>query len=355
MIDSAWRGRRVLVTGHSGFKGAWLALWLRELGATVTGLGLAPDTQPNLASLLDPAGCSGESLVDLLDEDAVARRVEATAPEVVFHLAAQGLVPRAHVDPATTYATNVLGTVHLLEALRESPSTRATVVVTSDKVYEPSIDGSAHSEDDPLGGHEPYATSKAACELVVRAYRSSYFSAAGTAIATARAGNVIGGGDWAPDRVVPDVVRAWIAGEAVALRHPDAVRPWQHVLDPLHGYLSLAERLLEAPASAPTALNFGPDRAGDCRVGELVDLLVAVLGAKPSRVVDEPSAAVETSVLRLSSTRANEVLDWRPVLPLHDAIGWTAAWYRAHRRGEDMAAWSRAELSAFTSKLVAQR
>ncbi|MGZ4799682.1 MAG: CDP-glucose 4,6-dehydratase [Acidimicrobiia bacterium] len=351
VIGSAWRGRRVLVTGHTGFKGAWLSLWLREMGAVAEGLALPPDTRPNLASQLDPGADAGPGIVDLLDAGGVARRVRDAEPEVVFHLAAQGLVPRAHEDPTTTYTTNVLGTVHLLEAIRKCPSVRAVVVVTSDKVYEPSAGGVPHTESDQLGGHEPYATSKAACELVVRAYRSSFFAIDGPAIATARAGNVIGGGDWAQDRVVPDVVRAWTTDEAVALRHPDAVRPWQHVLDPLHGYLMLAEKLLDDPESSPAALNFGPDPGGDCRVGDLVDRLVSILGAKPARRGTEASAAVETNVLRLSSARATEVLGWRPVLDLDDAIDWTATWYRAHRDGEDMRKISIAQIEEYVTRI----
>lgn len=351
VIGSAWRGRRVLVTGHTGFKGAWLSLWLSELGAELQGLALSPDTRPNLVSLLDPTADPELGIVDLLDAEAVARRVADAEPEVVFHLGAQSLVPRAHQDPTGTYATNVLGTVHLLEALRESPATRAVVVVTSDKVYEPSADGTPHRETDRLGGHEPYATSKAACELVVRAYAASFFATTGPAIATARAGNVIGGGDWAPDRVIPDLVRAWTADDAVALRYPDAVRPWQHVLDPLHGYLMLAERLLSDPGSSPSTLNFGPDPDGDCRVGELVDRLAASLGGKAARRATEGSAAVETHVLRLSSARATDVLGWRPVLGLDDAIDWTATWYRTHRDGEDMRKISIGQIEEYAARL----
>jgi CDP-glucose 4,6-dehydratase len=339
-----------MVTGQTGFKGSWLALWLREMGASVSGLGLVPDTEPNLASLLDPDAASGDAIVDLRDGDAVMHRVQGAQPEVVFHLGAQGLVPRAYEDPVSTYATNVLGTVQLLEAIRQSPSTRAVVVVTSDKVYEPSVDGTPHRETDELGGHEPYATSKAACELVVGAYRSSYFTDGGPAIATARAGNVIGGGDWAPDRIVPDLIRAWTLDESVGLRNPDAVRPWQHVLDPLHGYLMLAERLLESPVDAPAALNFGPDSGGDCRVGDLVDRLVAALDAKPPTLTAALREVVETHVLRLSSQEANETLGWTPVLDLGATIEWTADWYRAHRNGADMHAFSREQLATFVAR-----
>lgn len=329
----AWDGRRVLVTGHTGFKGAWLALWLERLGARVEGLALEPPTTPSLHALL----AAPANPIDLRDADAVAARVRAVEPEVVFHLAARSLVRPAFADPVGTYAVNVLGTAHLLEAVRGVPAARAVVVVTSDKVYAPAADGRPHSEESPLGGMEPYSTSKAGAELVAAAYRRSYFRASGVGLATARAGNVIGGGDWAVDRIVPDVLRAIDRSEPVVLRHPDAVRPWQHVLDPLHGYLLAAERLLEDPANAPAALNFGPDPEESCTVAELVNRLTDAFGGRPGWRRDEAgSDAPETDTLRLDASRAAGELGWSPALGLDDAIGWTVAWHDAHRRGEDM-------------------
>ena len=254
-----WRDRRVLVTGHTGFKGAWLAAWLRARGALVAGLALDPPTEPSLHRCSTGEDEGGRDRVDLRNESATTARVREADPEVVFHLAAQSLVRPAFADPVGTYAVNVLGTAHLLDALRGCPALRAVIVATSDKVYEPRPDGGAHSEQSPLGGVDPYSASKAAAELVTASYRRSYLAPKGVAVATVRAGNVLGGGDWAADRIVPDVVRALAAERPVVLRHPEAVRPWQHVLDPLAGYILLAERLLDggdAPRGAQ--LRSGP-------------------------------------------------------------------------------------------------
>jgi CDP-glucose 4,6-dehydratase len=336
----AWRGRRVLVTGHTGFKGAWLALWLEELGANVSGLAIEPPTTPSLHALL---GGKVEE-VDIRDLDAVEARMRSVEPEVVFHLAARSLVRPAYVDPIGTYQVNVLGTAHVLEAARSVGSARAIVVVTSDKVYVPHPDGHPHAEDAPLGGIEPYSSSKAGAELVAAAYRDSYL---GGAIATARAGNVIGGGDWAVDRVVPDVLRALERSEPVALRHPEAVRPWQHVLDPLRGYLLLAERLLDAVDEAPAALNFGPAPNESCSVAELVERLTAGFGGPGWRRDEDAQAVPETSELRLDASRARAELGWSPVLGLDEAVRWTVGWHLGHARGEDVRTLSLAQIAAY--------
>jgi CDP-glucose 4,6-dehydratase len=336
-----WRGRRVLVTGHTGFKGAWLALWLERLGARVSGLALDPPTTPSLHGLL---GLDGAAPVDLRDPASVARRVQQAEPEVVFHLGARSLVRPAYADPVGTYAVNVLGTTHLLEALRDS-SVQAVVVVTSDKVYAPS--GAPHTEVSPLGGAEPYSSSKAGAELVAGVYRTSY----GLPLSTARAGNVIGGGDWATDRVVPDVLRALAQGEPVALRHPDAVRPWQHVLDPLHGYLLLAERLIDAPSEAPAALNFGPKTANSCSVAELVERLSAGFGGRPGWRRDEDAPPIpETPELRLDASCAEAELGWAPALDLDEAVGWTVEWHQAHARGEDVRALTLGQVATYEAR-----
>jgi len=251
-------------------------------------------------------------------------------------------------DPVGTYAVNVVGTANVLEAARECSSVRAIVVVTSDKVYEPHPDGRPHREDAPLGGVDPYSSSKAACELMIAAYRRSYFASVGVGIATARAGNVIGGGDWAADRLVPDVIRALERSEPVGLRHPHAVRPWQHVLDPLHGYLLLAERLLGAPQDAPAALNFGPDPAEGCSVAELVARLSGAFGGKPGWHADDQAPAVpETPELRLDSSRAKTTLGWSPRLDLDEGLRWTADWYRAQFSGEDVRALTLRQIAAY--------
>jgi CDP-glucose 4,6-dehydratase len=341
----AWRGRRVLVTGHTGFKGAWLALWLESLGADVEGLALEPPTTPSLHALL---GGTVEQ-VDIRDPAAVEARMRSVEPEVVFHLAARSLVRPAYADPIGTYEVNVLGTAHVLEAARSVPSARAIVVVTSDKVYAPNPDGRPHAEDGPLGGIEPYSSSKAGAELVVAAYRGSYL---GGTVVTARAGNVIGGGDWAVDRVVPDVLRGLERAEPVALRHPDAVRPWQHVLDPLHGYLLLAERLLAAPEKAPAALNFGPDPDESCSVAELVERLTDGFGGQPGWRRDEGTQAVpETTELRLDTSRAHTELGWSPALRLDDAVSWTVDWHRGQARGEDVSTLTLAQIAAYEERL----
>jgi CDP-glucose 4,6-dehydratase len=342
-----WRGRPVLVTGDTGFKGAWLRLWLELLGAKVFGLALDPPSRPSLYALAQ-IHSDGRDRVDLRDGDAVGDRVRAVSPEVVFHLASRSLVRPAFADPVGTYDVNVVGTAHVLEGARSTSSVRALVVVTSDKVYEPHPDGEPHTEDSPLGGVDPYSSSKAGVELVTAAFRTSYFAPAGVGVATARAGNVIGGGDWATDRVVTDVLRALERGEPVELRHPDAVRPWQHVLDPLNGYLLLAERLLDAPDDAPTALNFGPDPDEACSVSELVDRLTEGFGGRPGWRADPAAQAVpETGVLRLDASRAKEALGWSPRLDLEAGLRWTVDWHERQARGEDARAVTLGQITAY--------
>ncbi|MGB2873859.1 MAG: CDP-glucose 4,6-dehydratase [Gaiellaceae bacterium] len=349
MNGAAWRGRRVLVTGHTGFKGAWLALWLDQLGASVHGLALAPPTTPSLHMLVSRAGGDDGVPLDVRDAAAVAAHLRAVEPEVVFHLAARSLVRPAFADPVGTYEVNVLGTAHILEAVRNTPGVRAVVVVTSDKVYAPNPDGHPHTEGSPLGGVEPYSSSKAAAELVTAAYRGSYLEA-DVGLSTARAGNVIGGGDWAIDRVVPDVIRALERSEPVALRHPDAIRPWQHVLDPLHGYLLLAERLLEAPSDAPTALNFGPEES--CSVAELVERMSEGFGGRPGWRRDEGAPVVpETGELRLDASRARAELGWRPALDLDESVRWTVEWHRAQKDGEDARELTLRQIAAYEERL----
>jgi CDP-glucose 4,6-dehydratase len=342
--DDAWRERRVLVTGNTGFKGAWLRLWLEALGAQVHGLALEPPTSPSLHELVGGA----TEPVDVRDAAAVDGVVRLANPEVVFHLAARSLVRPAFADPLGTFQVNVLGTAHVLEAVRAAPSVRAAVVVTSDKVYAPDPDGQPHSEGSPLGGAEPYSSSKAAAELVTAAYRRSYL---GPKVASARAGNVIGGGDWAQDRVVPDVLRALERSEPVALRHPDAVRPWQHVLDPLHGYLLLAERQLEGN-DVSAAYNFGPDARESCTVAELVERLTHGFGGRPGWRRDEEAQVVpETAELRLDASKAREELGWSPVLGLDESIRWTVDWHLRHSRGDDVRQLTLAQIDEYQARL----
>ena len=322
-----WRGRSVFLTGHTGFKGGWLATWLLSLGARVTGFARAPDTTPSYFAACGLAERLTSRLGDIDDGAALAAALAAARPSVVFHLAAQALVRRSYREPVETFATNVLGTARLLDAVRRTPSVEAVVVVTSDKCYDNRERPEGYREDDALGGGDPYSASKAAAELVTAAYRRAFF-AEGARIATARAGNVIGGGDWAEDRLVPDIVRALTRGEAVRVRHPAAVRPWQHVLEPLGGYLMLAERLVESDAFA-TAFNFGPREEDAVPVAALVELLLGRWGEGRWEAAPEEAAPPEAGLLRLDCTRARERLGWRPQLTLKEAAELTVAWYRA--------------------------
>ncbi len=343
MFGAIYRGRRVLVTGHTGFKGSWLSLWLQALGAQVHGLSLPSVTQPSHWGLLDLS--MADERGDIRDTRVVADAVRQAQPEVVFHLAAQSLVRPSYADPLGTWATNVMGTAHLLQACREVPSVRAVVVVTSDKCYENREANIAYREGDALGGHDPYSASKAASELVAASFRLSFFHDSDSAlVATARAGNVIGGGDWSQDRLIPDLARALARGEPLLIRSPLAVRPWQHVLESLSGYLLLGQRLLQGDAKAATAWNFGPP-PGDARTVQ--DVLQVLQGHWPEAAWREAGGTHphEAQLLQLDSAKARTELDWQPVWPLDTALTATAAWYRAYLR--DQRVISRAQLDAY--------
>lgn len=346
MARTFWEGRRVLITGHTGFKGAWLSLWLEHLGADVVGLALPPASPRGAYASMQP--WSGSSLtIDLRDAERVENAVKEVAPEIVLHLAAEAIVRRGYRQPAATFATNVMGTIHLLEAIRAAPSVTAVLVVTSDKVYADATERPA-VEGDRLGHPDPYSSSKACTELLVATWRESYLRDAGIRIATARAGNVIGGGDDAPDRLVPDLLRAQEAGQAVVLRNPSSVRPWQHVLDPLHGYLRLAEALAEDPTACPEALNFGPAELG-WPVERVVRFLHDELGSGQVEIEPGPSTR-EAPALLLDSSLAERALGWQPTLTTPDALRWTAAWFREARAGRDMRAFSRQQLREFEGR-----
>lgn len=328
-----WAGRRVLLTGHTGFKGSWLALWLQRLGARVHGLALPPETRPSLHALCGAAPALGETIGDIRDPLACAAAMAAAEPEIVLHLAAQALVRRSYREPAATYATNAMGTLNLLEAARGRRGLLAILVATTDKVYRNDGARRAFREDDPLGGHDPYSASKAAAEIIVESHAASFLAPAGVRVATARAGNVIGGGDWSQDRIVPDLLRALDAGRPVELRYPGAVRPWQHVLEPLSGYLAHAQALAGGSGHAPAALNFGPDPAAFLTVRELVERFSARFAGRPGWTAQPGEHPAEAGYLTLDSARAAATIGWRPRLSADAAIDWTAGWHAALAAG----------------------
>lgn len=335
---SRWEGRPVFLTGHTGFKGSWLALWLRQLGAEVHGYALDPPTNPSLFEAADVSSVlAGDTRADLADLAELQSALAAATPEVVFHLAAQPLVRESYRLPLATLATNVMGTAHLLEAVRQCPAVKAVVVVTTDKVYHNREWPHPYRECDALGGHDPYSTSKAAAEIVTAGYRSSFFGPDGhpARIATARAGNVIGGGDWAEDRLVPDCLRAFEAGKTVRLRNPSAVRPWQHVLEPLAGYITLAEHLLKPEGKgAEGAWNFGPDNMDNTTVGEVARIVADIWGGDARVESDQPGDHPhEAALLTLDSSAARARLGWSPRWHLRTALEHTVAWHRARLAG----------------------
>jgi CDP-glucose 4,6-dehydratase len=328
-----WAGKKVFLTGHTGFKGSWLALWLSSLGARVTGFSL-PDDEAELrrrkAFCPDVASVYG----DIRDYGRLEKALLEAAPDVVFHLAAQPLVRLSYEAPRETYAANVMGTAHLLEAVRSHGKVGAAVIITTDKCYEDKKWPWAYRENDTLGGHDPYSSSKSCAELVSASYRDSFFSSPGAcAVATARAGNVIGGGDWAADRLIPDMVRAFTAGKQIHLRRPDAVRPWQHVLEPLAGYLLLAESAYR-DASFAGSWNFGPSDPRAYSVGWVTRRFAENWGPDAGWTRDEGPHPHETGLLRLDCSKALQVLGWRPLLDIDTALKWTADWYRRHAAGE---------------------
>lgn len=362
-----WRGRRVLLTGHTGFKGSWLALWLQSLGASVTGFALDVPTQPSLYELARVGEGVNSIAGDVRDHAALTAALEQAAPEVVIHMAAQSLVRRSFLEPAHTYATNVMGTVNLLDAVRlHGERIRAVVNVTSDKCYENREWEWGYREHEPMGGHDPYSSSKGCAELVTDAFRRSYFATEAsdggggggvggggvpgvgpaTRLASARAGNVIGGGDWGEDRLLPDIMRAALAGERVRVRNPNSIRPWQHVLNPLSGYLVLAQALWQSPEHA-CGWNFGPPEQDARSVGWVLERVRELWPGELDSVLDSGPHPHEARYLKLDSSRARARLGWRPVLGLDEALQATVDWYAQLRAGADMRAVTMSQIEAF--------
>jgi CDP-glucose 4,6-dehydratase len=349
---SFWKGRRVFLTGHTGFKGSWLSLWLNALGADVTGYALEPPTQP---SLFDQAGVSRavkSICADIRDFPLIKSAIAESHPEVVFHMAAQSVVRRGYENPIETYSSNVMGTVHLLEALRQLGQPCAVVNITSDKCYENKEWVWGYREDDNLGGHDPYSNSKACAELVTSAFRDSYFRAEDfgglrVAVASARAGNVIGGGDWTSDQLIPDLMRAFLSKQPCLIRSPFAIRPWQFVLEPLRGYLMLAERLTEDPGRFASGWNFGPAEADARPVSWIADELAQLWGDSACWHQDGGPHPREDHYLKLDASKARAYLGWHPVLPLSQAFGWIVEWYRAFQKGDDLRHLTRRQIEQY--------
>jgi CDP-glucose 4,6-dehydratase len=355
MLDrSFWRGRKVFVTGHTGFKGSWLSMWLSMLGAEVTGYALAPPTEPNL---FEQAGIN--ELIrsvrgDVRDFSKLRTELEASGPDVVIHMAAQSVVRRGYEDPVETYSSNVMGTVHILEAIRQLGRPCVLVNVTSDKCYANREWVWGYREDEPMGGRDPYSNSKGCAELVTAAYRDSYFPAAaidghGVAVGSARAGNAIGGGDWTANQLIPDLMRAFLANRACPIRSPSAIRPWQFVLEPLCGYLMLAERLASQPGDAIGSWNFGPAEADAKSVRWIADRLVQSWGGGAAWAQDGAPHLPEAHFLKLDASKARTYLDWRPYLPLPQALDWIVDWYRAFQAGANLRLATRTQIERYES------
>lgn len=352
MGDTFWQDKRVLITGHTGFKGGWLSLWLVKKGAVVIGYALDPPTQPNFFSACRLGDCVTSIIGDIRNLENLKSTFMGTEPEIVIHMAAQALVRTSYKDPVDTYTTNIMGTVNVLEAVRQCPSVNTVLIITSDKCYENREWYWGYRETDPMGGHDPYACSKGCAELVTSSYRKSFFPALefqthGVALASARAGNVIGGGDWAQDRLIPDIFRAVLAGREVEIRYPDAIRPWQHVLDPLHGYLCLLERMHSDCIDFADGWNFGPDNANCQPVSQILSALKEILGSRLVWSQDGQSHPHEATYLKLDCSRAYHRLQWRPKLDLYTALEWTAEWYNVFNDGDDVALLSEIQIKRY--------
>jgi len=350
---SFWSGKRVFVTGHTGFKGSWLCIWLKQMGAEVHGFSLPPPTDPSLFEVARISSLVSSEFGDITDLERLKAALDQAAPEIVLHLAAQSLVRDSYSDPVKTYATNVMGSVHLLEAVRSCPTVRAVVMVTSDKCYENREWDWGYRENEPMGGYDPYSNSKGCAELVTSAYRSSFFNTKDydrhkVAVASARAGNVIGGGDWADNRLIPDFIRAMTLGQELLIRSPTAIRPWQHVLEPLSGYLVLAQRLFENGSAFSDSWNFGPENESARPVAWIAKQLTQLWGTGARWSVDKSPSAHEAMHLKLDISKAKNHLNWHPCWDLAETLHRIVTWHKAHLAGSDMHAICLEQLSAYT-------
>ena len=343
-----WKGKRVLLTGHTGFKGSWLSLWLQELGSELTGFALSPPTQPSLFQSAEVSKGMKSVIGDIRDYRSLEKALIDSKPEIIIHMAAQPLVRYSYQNPVETYATNVMGTVHLLESVRQIDGVRAIVNVTTDKCYENKEWVWGYREEEPMGGHDPYSSSKGCSELVTSAYRRSYFESTGTGLASARAGNVIGGGDWAGDRLVPDILRAFERHQPVIIRNPHSIRPWQHVLEPLSGYMSLAERLWNDPIAFAEGWNFGPRDEDAKPVGWIVESLVNLWGDKAGwRIESSEHQPHEANYLKLDISKARQRLGWEPRWPLQTALKKIVSWQKDYLAGKNLRSKTLDQISEF--------
>ncbi|MBI1910226.1 MAG: CDP-glucose 4,6-dehydratase [Deltaproteobacteria bacterium] len=340
MSPSFWKGKKVFLTGHTGFKGSWLSLWLQRLGANLTGYSLQPPSDPSLFEVAQISSGMVSLEGDVRDLDRLMKTLTEKKPEIVIHMAAQSLVRLSYTHPVETYATNVMGTINILEAVRHCKETKVVLVVTSDKCYENKERPQGYQEDEPMGGHDPYSNSKGCAELVTAAYRNSFFgegpSHQKTAIASARAGNVLGGGDWGKDRLIPDILTSFMQQKQAFIRSPEAIRPWQYVLDLLNGYTTLIERLWEGGKKYTQGWNFGPDDEGVWPVKKIATALTNLWGQKAQWEFDKTPHPHEATLLKLDSSKARQQLGWLPKLPLATALEWTVEWYRAFKENKPM-------------------